>query len=394
MTRARLCGGSSLAAVVCAFALTAGLASGSARPAPLKVGALFSLTGGGSIYGPQQLRAARLAVAQVNAAGGVHGAPLELVAVDDKSDPDTGATAMRRLIRKDGVVAVLGPSLSLVAVHADPVANRLHTPVLAVSNTADGIVGDCAYPCSWVWRNSLGESVAVPANIDAYVQAQRPGTAAIMATDGDLLGEDEARLADSSFAANHVRVVARLHLPHEGAVESVVVHALAPKPAVLFIGSTFGAQAAKVIRAARAHGFRGAILGGNTLNSETTTQLAGPAGKGALSGAAWYSGNDFPANAEFVAAYRQAYLRAPDQFAAQAFVGVQILAAALDQAGAAGSIAASRRALQRALPNVALTTALGPFRFNADHDVSQIVWVLAMTGSGGHDLVGFCNPEC
>ena len=40
------------------------------------------------------------------------------------------------------------------------------------------------------------------------------------------------------------------------------------------------------------------------------------------------------------------------------------------------------------------TTPLGPFRFTADHDVSQIVWILSVTKTGGPRLVGFCNPTC
>jgi hypothetical protein len=76
---------------------------------------------------------------------------------------------------------------------------------------------------------------------------------------------------------------------------------------------------------------------------------------------------------------------------------VQILVTAMSSAKlgvSTASIAAQRQALQDALGDVALTTALGPFRFTNDHDVSQIVWVLAMNGRGGHDLVGFCSPGC
>jgi ABC-type branched-subunit amino acid transport system substrate-binding protein len=103
--------------VLTACALWATAAGGATAPAPITLGAVFSLTGGGGVYGPQQLRGARLAVAQINAAGGIDGHPLRLVPIDGASTPAVGAAAMRRLVEA-GALAILGPTLSLVAVAA------------------------------------------------------------------------------------------------------------------------------------------------------------------------------------------------------------------------------------------------------------------------------------
>jgi branched-chain amino acid transport system substrate-binding protein len=370
----------------------------SARSATLPIGAMFSLTGSGNVFGPQQVKGARLAVAQINAQGGVDGMPLRLVARDDHSDPVKGKDTMERLIRKDKVVAVLGPTLSAVAFSADPLADALETPVIGVSNTASGIVGKCTYDCRWIWRDSLGESIAVPANISAYVFEAHPTTAAILYVAGDVLGEQEAQVARSSFHANSVRITATVPVPSgSDNVTAAVRKALAGKPAVLFVGTVSGASAAQLMKIARAQGFRGTFLGGNTFNSDATAALAGSAGDGARSASAWYRGNAFPANSAFVSAYKQRYGQVPDQFATQAYIGVQIVADALQRGHVATSakpLATKRATLQKQLPNVALLTPIGPFRFTADHDVSQIVWVLAMNGKGGHRLAGFCNPGC
>jgi branched-chain amino acid transport system substrate-binding protein len=388
-------GALALALATLALLAVAG-ARGAERIAPLKIGAVFSLTGGGNVYGPQQAKAAQLAVDELNEAGGVGGVPLRLVVVDDHSKPADGKRAMRRLIQKDHVVAILGPTLSLVAVAADPVANQLKTPVVAVSNTAEGIVGTCAYPCEWIWRDSLGEAIAVPANIAQFVGEQHPATAAIVSVADDKLGIDEARIATAAFAKEHVTLVARTQVPASGAVKSAVRRALAAKPGVIFVGASFGKIAAAVMKEARAHGYRGTFLGGNTFNSSVSAGLAGKAGIGARSASAWYAGNNFPANTNFVSSYRQRYGAAPDQFAAQSYIGVQILESALSRGAAAGDkpIATRRAQVQQALATVALTTPLGPFHFTPDHDVDQIVWVLAITAGGGHRLVGFCNPDC
>jgi branched-chain amino acid transport system substrate-binding protein len=380
------------------LAIVAGAqAHGTSSLPPIKIGTVFSTLGAGDVYGPQQIKGAELAVDQINAAGGIDGAPLRLVEQNDDSIPANGAVAMRTLIQHDGVVAVLGPTLSQVAYTADPIANELKTPVLGVSNTGTGIVGTCSYPCTWSWRDSLGEAIAVPADVAAYVLDVHPSTAAIVWLKGDLLGIQEAKLAAQSLPANGVRVTANVALPATGGVTAAVGRALAGSPEALFVGTVSGESAAAVIKAARRAGFKGTFLGGNTMNSDATAALAGVAGEGARSASAWYRGNDFPANSAFVTAYHQAYGSEPDQFATQAYVGVQIIAAALADARIAGSgapIAEQRAMLQRSLPSVTMLTPLGPFRFTSDHDVSQIVWILAMDGRGGHRLAGFCDPGC
>ena len=160
----------------------------------IEIGSLFSTSGIGADYGPQQLKAARLAIEQVNGEDELNGAKLTLVQRDDASDPARSASAMKGLIEKDGVLAVLGPTFSNSAVEADPVANRLSTPVLAVSNTAPGIVGDCPYPCDVIFRDSLGEQTAIPANVGEAVSGTGGETAAIVHPADDPFGETTADL--------------------------------------------------------------------------------------------------------------------------------------------------------------------------------------------------------
>ncbi len=374
-------------------------ATGAGARAPLVLGAVVALFGTAASEGPQQKNAIELAVSQVNAAGGIDGAPLQVRIRDNRSDPATGARLMRELILQDHVLAVIGPTTSDTAVVADPIADRLRVPVVAVSNAVSGIVGHCPYPCGWIWRDSLGEAVSVPAAISFAVQSLHPNAAAIIHSTPDLLGAEDAADAASAFRALSVPVVADVSAPENStSVSSVLRRALSGDPRVLFIGSASAQFVALAGRTARAMGFTGALAGGNTLNSSTTASLLGTAGHGALSGAAWTRHADFPANAAFLQAYQDAYGQLPDEFAAQAFTAVEILAAALRKASpgwTADTVLAARRAgVQSALSATALMTPLGPFRFTADHDVNQIVWIVAVGGNGEHTLAGFCNPAC
>lgn len=99
--------------------------------------------------------------------------------MDDQSDPAVSKQKMTDQV-DSAAIAVLGPTFSNSAAEADPVANDAGMTVLAVSNTGPGIVGDCPYPCEYVFRDSLGEEDAIPANIDTLVAAEKPKTAAIV----------------------------------------------------------------------------------------------------------------------------------------------------------------------------------------------------------------------
>ena len=391
----------SLAAVcIAGLAATACGGSSAGSVGQLKVAALVSLSGAGASIGAEQVQAMRLAIGEINAAGGIAGAKLDLVVDDSRSDPVHSAVEMRRLIVDDGVLAVLGPTLSIDAVSADPVANQLATPVLAVSNTVPGIVGRCAYPCRWIWRDSLGADRTITANAGYAARQISPVTAALLQAAPDILAASEARIAGAALSSRGVRIVGDVQLTAgagTAGVAAAVARALRPRPELLFVTASDGRVAAQAIQLARSQGFRGQILGGDALNATSATLAAGRAGQGVHSGAGWFAGNDFPANSNFVRGFTAAYHTAPDQFAAQAYSGIEILAQAIARGNAhrAGlSIARRRSAIQNGLGKVALTTPLGPFRFTGGHDVDQIVWIVAANGRGANDLVQFCNPAC
>ena len=369
---------------VCAAIAFAGCGSGDGDAGDGKtilIGSIFSTSGDGSAYGPQQVKAAELAIGEINDDDGIDGAELELAQMDDRSDPAVSKQKMADQV-DSAAIAVLGPTFSNSAAEADPVANDAGMTVLAVSNTGPGIVGDCPYPCEYVFRDSLGEEDAIPANIDTLVAAEKPKTAAIVHPADDPFGESTAQIAKDAFEKAGVKVntVARS--------TAGLLLALNSKPDVFMITASSGAAATDLIKSLRRNGFRGPILGGNAFNSATSSKIAGADGKGAQSAAAWYAGNESEENQEFIQDYRTAYGEDPDQFAAQAYTGVQLLAEALDDVDLTYSdTEADRELLAGALPDVQEETPLGSFAFTADHDVNQPIWIVQMNGKGGFDLV-------
>jgi branched-chain amino acid transport system substrate-binding protein len=124
---------------------------------PIKVGAALSLTGGAASYGASQQRGLDLAAEQLSAKGGVK---YDLTIEDDATDPRQGITVFEQLIEK-GMSVIIGPTLSNGAFQAQPIAHEEKVPVLAISNTAEGITAQGDY----IFRDSLTEGQVIPQTV-------------------------------------------------------------------------------------------------------------------------------------------------------------------------------------------------------------------------------------
>jgi branched-chain amino acid transport system substrate-binding protein len=265
--------------------------------------------------------------------------------------------------------------------------------MLAVSTTGLNIVGNCPYPCDYIFRDSLGEADAIPTNIRAYADKAHPKTAVLLYPNDDKFSSDGAQVVQNSVAASNIRLLETIQFTKgEADLSPYVTRAVSQHPDVIFITS-LGDIPSKIMIEARREGFTGQFLGGNGFNTAAVSKAAGDAGKGAQSASAWYLGNTFKTNAEFVKAYKDRFGTDPDQFAAQAYTGVLILADAAKRANLSlTNVAADRTKLKAALEKTNIDTPLGPFQFTPTHDVHQTIWVIAMDGAGGFNLVTSIKP--
>src|SRR5467141_872708 len=400
MRRVRLV--SFLVAVVVAAACGStgggGSAGNSYAGKTIKLGAILSITQAGGVYGPQSRDGMQLAVDEINKAGGVNGAQISLTVKDDASDKAQSAQLAQTMIQSDQDLALLGPTLSNSAVAVHPLAESLKTPILAVSTTGINIVPNCnapsTVPCKYVFRDSLGEETAIPTNIKIYTAKAHPKTAVLMVANDDKFSKDGGTIVTSTVGQYGITLLDTIQFSKTTAdFATPVTQALSKKPEVIFITS-LGGIPAKIMIEARKQGFTGQFLGGNGFNTAVVSKQAGTAGQGAESGSAWYLDNTFPSNAEFVKAYRAKYSSDPDQFAAQGYAAILILADAAKRANLTFSdVAGDRSKLRDAMETVNIQTPLGPFQFTSTHDVKQTVWVILMNGSGGFNLLASVNPS-
>ena len=123
-------------------------------------------------------------------------------------------------------------------------------------------------------------------------------------------------------------------------------------------------QAAAIVSQARQLGWNVPIMGGNGFNSPKFMANAGPAAEGVMIGTAWNKASADPVNLAFIAA-QKARGNDPDQFCAQAYTGVLVIADAIAQAGMKGG----RDDIKAGFSKVKdLPTPLGKFSFLPSRD--------------------------
>ena len=404
MRRVRLV--SILVAVVVAAACGStgggGSAGNSYAGKTIKLGAILSITQAGGVYGPQSRDGMQLAVDEINKAGGVNGAQISLTVKDDASDKAQSAQLAQTMIQSDQDLALLGPTLSNSAVAVHPLAESLKTPILAVSTTGIHIVPDCNFPktdpCKYVFRDSLGEETAIPDNIQSYAADGHPATGVLLVAQDDKFSSDGGKIVQKTVDEYGIKLLKTIPFNKaEADLSPYVTQAVALKPDVIFITS-LGGIPAKIMTEARKQGWQGQFLGGNGFNTATVSKQAGAAGKGARSASAWYIGNSFASNSDFVTAYKAKYTNAdgtpknPDQFAAQGYTAIKVIADAAKRANLTFSdLPGDRDKLRAAMETVNIQTPLGPFQFTSNHDVRQTVWIIQMDGAGGFTLLHQIN---
>jgi branched-chain amino acid transport system substrate-binding protein len=328
-----------------------------AAPQGAVIGAALSLTGPAAAYGGQQRAGIQAALADLPV-------KLDVRIEDDASTKEQGITVFQKFINRDKVSAILGPTLSNTASAADPLAQQAQVPVLAVSNTAATGITDIG---NYIWRDSLMEAQVIPG---AFKKARAKlgfATAAVLYGNDDVFTKAGYDVMQKALADLSVKVLGTQTFAKPDRDYHAQLTALSSvKPDVIVV-SALADNAAAIVSQARQMGWTGPILGGNGFNSPAFIKNAGAAAEGVMVGTSWNSLSPEPANQKFLAAMQKVGVN-PDQFSAQAYTGILILAEAIKQSGGK----TGREDIQAGLGKVKdLDTPLGKFSFTPARDASH-----------------------
>lgn len=117
-----------------AFALLACVTAAHAAD-PIKIGHFGALTGKEAAFGIASRKGIVMAIEELNAAGGILGRPVEYLGEDIQSKAGESATAVKKLISRDKVVAILGGNPSSNSLEAAPLCQNARIPMMAISST-------------------------------------------------------------------------------------------------------------------------------------------------------------------------------------------------------------------------------------------------------------------
>jgi branched-chain amino acid transport system substrate-binding protein len=347
---------------------------------PIRIGLAGSLS---DPVGVPMKRAAELAVDEINAAGGIHGRPLELIERDDYADPDSAVFVATDLYEA-GVSAVIGHLWSSTTLAAAPVYNGGSDPVAAISPSSSSpdisTAGDYTFRicpsdlahgaalARWVHDTLHLERGAVLYLNDQYGRGVRQSFVRDFTRRGGVLVAIDPYLGDKPDVAPYLDRIAKM-----GRVDFLVV-----------AGNKGDAE--EILRQARGRGLSMPVLGGDGLEG---IEEAGAIADGVYLSSAYLPTLETPANRAFVQAYRRKFPGAglPNQPAAATYDAVYLLRDVISRAGP------KREAVRRALAQVgasapAFKGVTGTVAFDMRGDVPNQAVYIGVVRDGGVRLAG------
>jgi branched-chain amino acid transport system substrate-binding protein len=336
-------------------------ASPAAAKQSVKVGAALSMTGPAAAYGVNQKTGIQAAVDEVNKSGMLKDVVLEAVIEDDASDKAQGIAVFQKLMNQSKVSTIIGPTLSNTAFATNPLAQAQKVPVVAVSNTAPKGITDIG---DYIWRVSLTEAQVIPGALRTLQAKLGFKKAAVLYGNDDAFtkaGYDvmRAALADQKIQVLGEQTFAKPDRDYNAQLTKL----LELKPDILVVSALIE-NASGIVTQARQLGWTGPIFGGNGFNNPVLMKNAGPAAEGVYVGTAWNRASTEEANQKFLALMKARGVD-PDQFCAQAYTGVLVVAEAIKQAGMKGG----RDDIKAGFAKVKdLPTPLGKFSFLPTRD--------------------------
>lgn len=301
-----------------------GESSGSAVSA--KIGVVSYLSGEGAAYGEAITNGLKLAQKEINEQGDVN---IELVIEDSAGKADQALSAAQKLINSENVTGIIGPTLSTEMEVVGPVADQNGVPILGTSTTAQGIpqIGE------YVFRDSIPESLAIPASVQKAVEKYDVKKVAIMYGNDDVFtkaGYDSMKQAAEDLGLEVVTTQTFQQGQSDYKAQLTKIKDGEPD---LILASALYNEGAVIMKQARGMGIDVPFVGGNGFNSPQVIEIAGDAGNGLIVATPYFEGNQDPKVQEFVKNYTDEFGKAPDQFSAQAYDGLYIMADALKRAG-------------------------------------------------------------
>ena len=305
---------------------------------PIKIGVAGPFTGGSSSMGVSMRDGVRLAIEEINKAGGVLGRPLLAVERDDEAKNERGVQIAQELINKEQVTAAVGYINTGVSLASQRFFQEAKIPVM--NNVATGSIVTNQFPKdpdNYVFRNSAPDNIQAPMIVEEAITRRGYKKVAILAdsTNYGQLGREDLEkalaakgikpVAEEKFNIKDVDMTAQLLKAKEAGAEAVLTYGIGPELAQIANGMT------KL-------GWKVPMIGSWTLSMANYIDNAGPGGEGARMPQTFIQEPTTPKRKAFIESYLKTFKPKDNRIdspvsAAQGYDSVYLLAAAIKQAG-------------------------------------------------------------
>ena len=297
----------------------------------IKVGEYASLSGKEASLGQASHNGTLLAVEHINAAGGVLGRKLELITEDTQSKAGESSTAVRKLISRDKVVAVLGEVVSSRSLEAAPVCQAAKVPMISPASTAPGVtaVGD------YIFRACFIDPFQGPVMAKFARDTLKAKRVALLVSNSSAYSVGLAKFFRESFTARGgVIVTEKAYSEGEKDFRAQLTAVKAANVEAIF-NPGYYAEGALIVRQARDLGITVPIFGGDSWEAEELIGLGGKAVEGAYLCSHYSFEDPSPRVQKFVADYKKRFSTgsSPDSNASLGYDSVLLLVDAIKRAG-------------------------------------------------------------
>jgi len=294
----------------------------------IRIGEYGSLTGAQATFGTSTDNGIKLAVDEINGAGGINGKTLKLTAYDDQGDPAEAAVVVTKLITQDQVQVVLGEVASSLSLAAAPICQQNKIPMISPSSTNPKVtqVGD------YVFRVCFIDPFQGQVMSDFAMKNLKAQTAAILR---DQKSDYSMGLADffvKRFKEKGGTIVSdQSYVAGDVDFKSQLTNIRGQKPDVIFVPGYYG-EVGLIAKQARELGVKAALLGGDGWDSSKLYEIGGAALDGCYFSSHYSPESTDPKVQDFVKKYQTKYGQVPDALATLGYDSMGVLAAALKNA--------------------------------------------------------------
>jgi branched-chain amino acid transport system substrate-binding protein len=339
----------------------------------IPIGAALAQTSNVALLGQEQVIGVKIAETYFNEKGGVNGTPIKVILQDVAGDEQGAINAINTLITQDKVVGILGPSLSQQAFAASPIADRAKVPIFGPSNTAKGIpqigeyVGRVSAPVAVVAPNAIKTALKLDPKIKKV---------AVLFAQNDAFSKSETETFQETVKSLNLDIVTvQKFQTTDTDFQNQATATINLKPDLVII-SGLVADGGNLVKQLRQLGYKGLIIGGNGLNTSNIFPVCQAQCDGIIIAQAYNPELDNPINQDFVAAYTAEKKKAPPQFTAQAFTGIQVFVEALKRLDDKNklstlSLEQIRQQLNQEILAGKYVTVLGDISFTPEGEIVQ-----------------------